>query len=135
MANYEATARTNYFKVVDEEKFRSYCEQYEFGVITSRNEEGETLYGFEVVKEGGVPTSYFDREKNEDVESDPLTELAEHLHPGHVAIYTEVGHEKTCYLNGFASAINSQGETATIHLDEIMELAAGLGEFITRCER
>ena len=130
MANYESRARTNYFHVRNQRKFRDWCARFEFEVIESGKGHNKLL-GFLVNEERGLPTSYFDEVKGEDVDADPLDELVDHLAPGHVAIYIEIGHEKMCYVNGFAYAINSRGETASVNLSEIMERAKPLGKFIT----
>lgn len=133
MANYEATARSNYFKVVNEKKFREYCRRWNFEVIERGRGRGKLL-GFVVRAESGLPTSYYDEEKGEDIDGYPLNELAEHLAPGHVAVFMEVGHEKARFMNGYACAINSAGETADLELHEIVERARHLGKHITGCE-
>lgn len=134
MANYESQARSNYFKVRNRRRFHEWCRRYEFEVIESGSGRNK-LFGFLVNEEKGLPNSYFDEGKGEDVEADPLEELADHVAPGHVAIYIEVGHEKMCYVNGFARAVNSKGKTATVNLSEIMERAKPLGQHITEPQR
>jgi len=51
-----------------------------------------------------------------------------------VAIMMEAGAEKCRYINAYALAVNSKGETKEISLDQIYELAQPLGEHITRAE-
>ncbi len=43
----------------------------------------------------------------------------------------ETGAEKLRYLTGWAQAINSRGETRTLNLEDIYEIAGPLGEDIT----
>jgi hypothetical protein len=134
MANYESRGRTNYFRVRNQRKFREWCKRYEFELIT-QGKGRDKLFGFIVDEERGLPSSYFDEASGEDVECDPLDEMADHLAPGHVGIYIEIGNEKMTYINGFAWAVNSKGDTASVNLFEIMERAKPLGKFITECQR
>jgi len=65
---------------------------------------------------------------------DALNMLATHLEEGWVAIVQEVGAEKLRYITGFATAINSKGETQDISIGQIYQKAEALGRNITRCE-
>jgi transcriptional antiterminator Rof (Rho-off) len=53
-----------------------------------------------------------------------MEELATHLTDDSVAVLEAVGSEKFRYLNGYAMAINSKGETVSLNLDKIYELAS-----------
>ncbi len=57
--------------------------------------------------------------------------LAAYLKDDEVAVLMEVGSEKLRYLCGFATAVNSKGETVSISLEHIYELARKLGPNIT----
>ncbi len=59
--------------------------------------------------------------------------LAEHLMPDYVAVIIEIGYEKMRYLVGEAYAVNSQGATAVLNLNEIFQRAASLGKICNPC--
>lgn len=54
--------------------------------------------------------------------------VAAHLVDGDVAVFLEVGAEKMRYLGGIAYAVNSQGESRTVSLEDIYEQAKPLGD-------
>ena len=131
MANYVAKVRTNYFKVKDQDAWQAFCDRYEFTNIID-TQDGERLNGFMDTTMGhGLPTSYYDEKKDEDVEIDFTKELSKHIEDGWVAIIVEIGAEKYRYLLGFAVAVNSKNECRQVTLDEIIERAKELGKKIT----
>lgn len=130
MANYEALARSNYFRVNDPEAFAAFCEKYQMEMIT-REKNGATLYGF--ILGESLPTSWYDEDSDETLEVDLSAEIAEHLVEGDVAILMESGHVKLASLSGYAMAVNSAGVTRWLSIDGIHEIAKELGPNITPC--
>lgn len=132
MSNYGGIARSNYFQVKDEEAFRSDMERLELTVVNNHDDKGFALLADG--HEAGWPTSVYDEEADEDLDVDIADEVAKHLADGQVAVLMEVGHEKLRYVNGFACAVNSSGETRRVSLDDIFDRAkeiAGEGVEVT----
>ena len=151
MANFYASARTNYFKVKDNEAFLNalenipdieVCRQH----IPPYNAEGIVPKDFDyggyaiLVADGdygGFPSQFYDDENDVEIEIDLADLIAEHLVDGEVAILMECGAEKLRYVTGWAEAINSKGERMSISLNDIYDIAASLttsAKEITRCE-
>ena len=129
MANYHASARSNYFKVKDVTKFKQFCEDLDMTFI--ENTEGAVGFLCEETQEGSIPThkrvvnqEESDFDDWEEVDFDH--ELSKHLENGEIAVYMEVGHEKFRYLVGAAVAVNSHGETCEISINDIYQKATGL---------
>lgn len=133
MANYTATARTNYFKVRDLEALEEALEPFEIQVV--RNTEQPDLVALLCQDSDGAgwPSYYYDdNDDNVDVEIPQL--VAEHLEPGHVAVFIEAGAEKLRYVTGHAIALNHEGDTRQISLSDIYAMAGELGEHVTSAE-
>lgn len=126
MANYSSSSRSNYFRVKDRAAFDAWAAKRDLEVFP----EQDGLLGFG--DNTGEGFQSFDPETDEEV--DILTELSAHLADGSVAIIMSAGSENLRYVSGFAEAINSKGERKLITLDQIYELAKGLGTEITRAE-
>jgi hypothetical protein len=137
MANYCGTARSNYFRVKDEEAFKAWVKVSGVSLL-DENADAEGRFGItpaELSDSGCWPTSRYDEETADNIEVDVLDELAEHLADGEVAILMEVGSEKLRYVGGTAQAINNnKGEYEFIDLYQIYKLAADLGPNITEAE-
>ena len=86
---------------------------------------------------GSIPDFYDEEaeEAGEDVDFvSILDELSEHLADGETAIIQETGSEKLRCLTGFAIAIHSTGETASVNLESIHEIAGKkFGGNISHC--
>ena len=136
MANYYATARSNYFKVKDLEAFSAWCESVGGLQIIhgSEDKQGLVFLTVDEMDGGGWPTSRINPETEEPEDLDFLVELSKHLEPGWVAIIMEVGSEKLRYLNGWAAAVNPEGKTKEVSLDHIYKLAEEMGPNVTRAE-
>ncbi len=121
MANYYATARTNYFRVKNNEAFAEWLESLP---SIEMLKDGDR-FGFysDCPDSGDFPSSRWDENANDYVDVDLTTELAHHLAEGEVAILMEVGAEKLRYLNGWATAVNHLGQTVTVDLTDIYQLA------------
>ena len=133
MANYYASARTNYFAVTDLEAFKADIESKTSSVqVVSQEKDGLTLVGLLGSDDdgGGFPFEYHD-EDGEYVELDWAEVFKAHLEDGWVAIIMESGAEKLRYIAGYAVAYNSKGETVSLNLDDIYDKAKSLGTNIT----
>ncbi len=121
MANYEACARSSYFKLEEgaEERFQEICKRYQLEPITSENPEHGTLHGF--LCEENYPTSYYDEEAEEDREEDPLGEIGPLLAPGWAVVVMEVGHQKLAFLNAWITTVNREGECRMMNLEQQFE--------------
>lgn len=127
MSNHTSFARSNYFAVRDEEAFRAYCERYGFTVIEDTLEGDERVFGFTSDDGEGIPIIHTDKQSGEQRDCDPIAELAGHVAPGDVAVVYEIGHTQTAVLTGYAYAVNSEGATASVGLEDIYEAARKLG--------
>ena len=136
MANYESAARSNRFRVKDEQQFQAWVEQ--FGNIRAEPE-GSGVYVLLETDGAGWP---FYRELEEPLtrqtadglevteweeEIDFPAELSEHLAEGEVTVLEEAGHEKLRYVAAHAVAVNHKGETLHVDLDDIYEKVRAAG--------
>ena len=105
MSDWYGSARTYYFRVKDETKFRKWAESIGgLEVVTDKEGRISLLSHGEY---GGWPT----REMEEDEEFNLFQEMADHLvkevanhlQEKSVAVFVEVGAEKLCYLTGHAA--------------------------------
>ena len=101
MANYDGKIRTNYFRVKDIDKLRSFAENH--GYELHEKEDNYFVLGEYGV--GGI----------EDLEEKELKEFQENLEDGQVVISMEIGNEKLRYLSAFATMI-SRDKIETIDL-------------------
>jgi hypothetical protein len=95
MANYVATARSNVFRVRNAETFLAWAETLP-GVTAEAEQNASDRFVLLMPEQehGGWPTM---RESDEDLggeEFDLVSELADHLAEGSVAVLEEVGYEK-----------------------------------------
>ena len=140
MANYYATARSNYFAVKDETAFREWAESIGLMVFepTHTTVTADGIDRFAIAPGDGDECGWFctryDEESDEHEDVDLTKELSAHLRDGEVAILMEVGSEKLRYLCGYATAVNSVGKTVSMSLEGIYARAAKLGTHITRAE-
>lgn len=118
MANYIGRMRSNYFKVVDKQKFEKFCRQYDLEVITedAQAKPAKRRYGF--MADGSIPTGRCNA-KGDWIETDFLKELSRHLGQSEVAVVMEVGSEKMRYLIGYACAVTWKGERIQLALSDI----------------
>ena len=117
MANWEGYARSNYFKVKDEEKFRAWAT----GLNLEIYEEGG-LFGI-ASEDGDWPDQRENEETGESESIEIVDELAALLEDGEIVVFQCIGHEKMRYLNGHATAFNSAGECIDLDLDDIYDKA------------
>jgi hypothetical protein len=132
MANYYASARTNYFAVKDVELFEKAMEKIPGIEVIKREQDGIVLVGLLASDDdGSFPIFVWNEELDQDEELDWEQIFADHLQDDWVAVMMEVGHEKLRFLNGYTIAYNNKKETVGISLDGIYGLAKSLGSNIT----
>jgi hypothetical protein len=124
MADYHATARSNYFKVKDKNLFLQECSFPGVEVhFVERDGELHCVLFFE----NGIPYEYYpeiaedlkDGNELDQEDIDWAALFAKHLQKDSVAIFMEIGAEKMRYLVGTAIAYNSKGEVLTLGINEI----------------
>lgn len=121
MANYIASARTNYFRVRDMKAFGDWAaNRPSLDIHTGEN--GTVCILCNDDDGAGWPMGYYDEEADGYVEFDLHQEVASHLQPGEVAIFMEAGAEKLRYVCGYAFAVRSDGEVLRIALSDIYDL-------------
>ena len=119
MANFIGTARTNYFHVTDEEKYK-----YLFNGLVGSDDEiisfdetdknGKILHGF-----GSYSSIYWSPSKADgnpdwldeddaDGYEDFLNQLSKILPEDEAFVLIDVGHEKLRYLSGFATIVTNK---------------------------
>lgn len=131
MSTYTSKARTNYVQLRDVDGFRSLVDAIGGEVVTDTSGDGEPSYGFIA----DDPSWDVYDEQTDDYDHHDITAFAQFLADGQVLTYIEVGSEAMRYITGIATAVRSDGETATINLDDIDQVAAGLvapGGVVTR---
>src|SRR6185312_6909258 len=97
MANWYGSARSNYFRVKDTDAFLRWAERRGLGIF--KNDQAPDILAIhpgDTTDSGGWPS--YDLENEEEL--DLVSELAEHLAPGQIAILLEIGAEKLRYLTG-----------------------------------
>lgn len=117
MSNWYGTARSNYVCVRDREAFLAWVDT--LADVTAIEKDGAFAL-FADTDDGGWPT-FRDAGGDEVREIDLATEIAAHLASGEVFIFQEIGAEKRRYLTGWATAVNSAGETLHVSIGDIYE--------------
>ncbi len=123
MANYTATARSNYFAVKDATAFEAWCKKrnLETWLGTGGNAARYAITPDEMSDTGGWPE---DCDDDGDQIEDLCEALAGHLADGEVAVLSEIGNEKLRYLIGTATAVHASGKRVDISLCEIYSRAS-----------
>lgn len=141
MANYYATARSNYFAVTDEKTFREWAAALGLTVLepTHRDKVADGVRRFGIAPgdgdgSGGWPTSIYHEDTDECEDIDVSELLAAHLANDEVAVLMEVGNEKLRYVSGSAVAVNNKGKFVLMELNDIYHKARRLGKNITMAE-
>ncbi len=133
MANWYGTARSNYFRVKDKQKFTEWATSID-GLELIEDEEGRVGLGCNHDYSGGWPDLVYNQDTDDYEEIDVVKSVAAHLQEGSVAVFMEVGAEKMRYVTGWAVAVNHKGDTARVSLDDIYKQAAELGDEVTKAE-
>ena len=119
MANYYATARSNYFKVKDAEAFKKWVDSVP-GLGRWEKDGTFALFG-DNEDSNGWPGVYMDEDGHEVVFNG--IDVADFLTEDSVAIFMEAGAEKMRYITGHAVAVNHEGDVVYVNISEIYELA------------
>lgn len=117
MANYNCVIRTNYFRVIDEERYEELFGNLHGDIIdfTKEDRKGNILHGF------GSYTDIFYM-FNDDMELF-YTELQKILPDDEAFILIEVGHVKLRYICGYADIITNKN-MESISLEDLAALKA-----------
>ena len=132
MANYYGTARTNYFRVKDEAKFREWAKSRDCEVCNNNAFNPTGTFCLLPIDNDGQTFMSYDHEKDEEI--DFMFELSQHLAKGSVAILMESGHEKLRYITGIAEAINHKRRRVQLSIQDIFTKAKKLGTELLPCE-
>jgi hypothetical protein len=116
MADWNGSARSNYFKVKDIIAFTKALEGLDVEIHAGDN--GRVCL-LAMGDHGSWPSGRFDADTDEYLDVDVVDLVAGHLAPGEVAVLQEVGAEKLRYLTGWAIAINSDGERVEVSIEDI----------------
>jgi hypothetical protein len=116
MANYEATVRTNYFKVKKSKAFQRWGAKRFLQFCTQPHPDGSTLYALSA--DNSWPS--WDPQTNRDF--DIVNEITRHL-DGYVAVFIEVGFEKLRNIEGQATAVHTDGRVVSINISDIYDKA------------
>lgn len=136
MANYLATARTNYFRVTDEERYQKLFEHLVAGDEVkdlTKERDGVLYHGFGAY--GSI-----DWQENEEADCDFnhfLEELQKILPDDEAFIYQEVGHEKLHSVDGYGFVVTSKeirAESISSWAKEMVEELLGKDNRVTACE-
>lgn len=148
MANYYATARTNYFQVKDRAAFEAAMEPFDCTVefetkvkpghrylrslpeaeqASAETDEYACIL-WNTGDTAGIQNTCWDEDAEDGagdyVEVDIPQLVSEHLVEGSVAVFEEAGAEKFRYVCGYAIAVNHLGDQVSLNLGEIYERAA-----------
>lgn len=121
MANYEATARTNYFTVKDRAAFNMWFDELVGVSGTQRTKDPAIPEMICIVFDESLPDDRVFHMDDTDEENpvDFWAELSEHLITGEVCVAQEVGHEKMRYVSGHSIAVNHEGKILTVNINDI----------------
>jgi hypothetical protein len=130
MANYYESARSNYFLVKDIEEFKKVADTISgVELVSQPDKEGNTLVA--LIGDGEFWPNYLESEDGDELEIEWEEIFKTHLADDQVAIIMGSGAEKLRYISGWAVAFNNKGESKSINLDDIYDLAKELGSKIT----
>lgn len=123
MANYYASARSNYFEVRDRKEFEKTMASIP-GVKIQDGPEGQIGLFCTGDGDSGWPNIRIPEGEEgvdwEDYEEiDIFQEVAQHLVPGSIAVFQEAGAEKLRYITGYSLAVNHLGKTCIVNIDDI----------------
>jgi hypothetical protein len=120
MANYYASARSNYFRVKDKEKFiQEFPGNYgvtDDGLIFEERNGKEYCC---ILFDEGIETWTTSDETGKIEDINWATFFAKHLEEDSVAVFFEAGSEKLRYIIGMAEAYNHKGDCISLNLRDI----------------
>ena len=120
MANWYGTARTNFVRFADQKAFNKARRLTEkLGMTWHKHGDAKLTAMISGDDDSGGFNLY---DSDRDIEHEWF-EFAELLADGQILVGMVAGAEKLRYVDGYAFAINKQGEMVDIHLNEIYALA------------
>lgn len=126
MANYDATARSNYVKLSNPEAAIRIAKAA--GIRVSKSNLHPDLYCFLSENEGGWPSTLCDIDNTgEETDFSFEENIMPYVEEGEVLVLMEAGAEKLRYIIGAAVAMQRKGEKVSVcqvHLDGIYKIAA-----------
>ena len=123
MADYVAYARSNYFRVLNDEAFLDWCEEVDL-VAESRDKGDRLEYViFPNTGDGAWPSLEQDAD-GDDVDREFTEELIKHLDPDDIIVLNQIGHEKRRYVDGVALALAADGTQWRVCLEDVYQLVA-----------
>lgn len=132
--NYSSTARSNYFKVKDPEKFREFVKALpDVRIVSTNSDHPDT---FCIVSDNGWPT-YMSGLVDDATDINFFEYLAEFLPDNEVVILMEAGSEGERFVIGTAFAITNKGRICVDLCDIYAKAALQFGvsrESINLCE-
>lgn len=132
MANYYASARSNYFSVKDPAAFKEAMADFEVDVH-EQSKQANTFCLLAANADGvGWPT-WIEGDEDEEIEINFFEIVGSFLADEEVAIFMEAGAEKLRYIVGEAHAVNNKGDWHSVSLNQIYDLAKELGENVSEC--
>jgi hypothetical protein len=105
MANYSATARTNYFRIKERAAFDAWVDTVCYQELSIIEKDGDPLRVGLNATSGDCSGFSINYEDEDGEEQNLLEGLAQHLAEGEVAILVESGAEKCRYVTGYAIAV------------------------------
>lgn len=118
MANYEAAARTDYFRVKDPEAFKA--DLFKVSGI-EQCVQGDLPNEFCLLFEDGIP-GQLDDDEDTDIEFGEF--ICHHLLDNSILVIFESGHERLRYCSGVAQAWRNDGKCVQIQLTDIYAKAS-----------
>lgn len=119
MATYTSVGRTNYFTVRDTAQLEKLLSGSGIEVV---HQEGPGERVALLDAEGADWQIYTDDDDYDGIFLPDV--ISEHLAPGEIAVFQNVGHERMRYVGGQSVAVNAAGEQVVINLGDIYEQAA-----------
>ena len=128
MANYTCVIKSNIFEVKDRESFIEDIEEI-FRFETLEKEEGIQIYYNDLNSPRFTINRGFSEQEDEfldELNRDHLEiqeYISQNLNEGEICLIKEVGNTKLRRLSAYAVAVDSDGETVSLHLRDIETLA------------
>jgi hypothetical protein len=123
MSNFCGTARTNYFRVKDLDKFKEFVSSISCELIIYDNDENKVGFYSNDCDTGCFPSSIYNEETDDLDDLNIVETVSKHLAEGEIAVFMEAGAEKCRYISGWATAVNDKGERVDISLMDIYDWA------------
>jgi len=128
MAHFVEVWRSNTFTIIDRSAFDAWIALFNGNVAcTMPSDTGSpqlvALYQ-DPMSEDGIPTERWDdaTEEEETMDCDFFAELAPHLTPDTVAIFTTAAYESKRYVGGNTTAVRANGDRIHLALTDIESL-------------